>query len=120
MTVPARAGVLGAGSYGLHYLCYDEIYGCDSPGRQLLARNLRKCCLEGRQNFDFLPGANAYKRKLATEETVVRELHLFRRSLAGFLTRKSIEANMKKRRKQRLRHGSATRADRNVAEVIRE
>ena len=119
LPIACELGLLGREFYGLHHLCYDEAYDCDSPGRQLLIRNLRKCCEEGRRVFDFLPGANAYKRKLATEQSVVRELHLFRRSLSGFLTRKSIEANVRKRKKERLGRGILTRADRNAEEVLR-
>ena len=119
LPIACELGLLGRETYGLHHLSYDEAYDCDSPGRQLLARNLRKCCEEGRRIFDFLPGANAYKKKLATKESVVRELHLFRRSLAGFLTRRSIEANVRKRRKERLERGVLTRADRNAEEVLR-
>tara|TARA_B100001964_G_scaffold229947_1_gene282846 strand:+ start:67 stop:1266 length:1200 start_codon:yes stop_codon:yes gene_type:complete len=120
LPIACELGILDRGSYRLHHLAYDEAYDCDSPGRQLLARNLRKCCEEGRLTFDFLPGANAYKRKLATEETVVRELHLFRSSLAGFFTRRSIEANLRKRKKMHQQQGIHTRADRNANEVIRE
>jgi CelD/BcsL family acetyltransferase involved in cellulose biosynthesis len=116
--IASELGVLGKNTYGLHHLAYDEAYDCDSPGRQLLARNLRRCCEEGRRIFDFLPGANRYKRELATEETTVRELHLFRRSLPGFLTRKSIEMNLRRRRKKRLARGVQSRADRNAAEVL--
>jgi CelD/BcsL family acetyltransferase involved in cellulose biosynthesis len=118
LPIACELGVLGRDFYGLHYLSYDEVYGCDSPGRQLLARNLRKCCEEGRSQFDFLPGANAYKRKLATEQRVVREIHLFRRSLSGFLTRRAIERTRRKRKRKRLADGIATRADRNASEVI--
>jgi len=120
LPIAYELGILGRDSYGLHHLAYDEAYDCDSPGRQLLVRNLRKCCEEGRRVFDFLPGANSYKRKLATEVTAVHELHVFRGSLAGFLTRRSIEANMRKRRKQHLKQGVRSRADRNAVEVIRE
>ena len=118
LPIACELGVLGRDFYGLHYLSYDEVYGCDSPGRQLLARNLRKCCEEGRSQFDFLPGANAYKRKLATEQRVVREIHLFRRSFAGFLARRAIERTRRKRKRKRLADGVATRADRNASEVI--
>jgi len=87
---------------GVHNLSFDQNWKKYSPGKQLMEKNLRRAWEEGRI-VDFLPGNLDYKEKVATRVEPVRELHLFRKSLRGYLAKRLIEWNMKVRKKIILR-----------------
>ena len=87
---------------GIHNLSFDQNWKKYSPGKQLMEKNLRRAWEEGRR-VDFLPGNLDYKEKVATRVEPVRELHLFRKSLRGYLAKRLIEWNMKVRKKIILR-----------------
>jgi CelD/BcsL family acetyltransferase involved in cellulose biosynthesis len=87
---------------GIHNLSFDQGWKKYSPGKQLLEKNLRLAWEEGRR-VDFLPSNLEYKKKIATRIEPVRELHLFKNSIRGFLARRLIQWNMKVRKKIVLR-----------------
>jgi CelD/BcsL family acetyltransferase involved in cellulose biosynthesis len=87
---------------GVHNLSFDQNWKKYSPGKQLMEKNLRRAWEEGR-TVDFLPGNLDYKEKVATRVEPIRELHLFRKSLRGYLAKRLIEWNMKVRKKIILR-----------------
>ena len=83
---------------GVHNLSFDQGWKKYSPGKQLMEKNLRLAWEEGRR-VDFLPSNLEYKKKIATRIEPVRELHLFKKSIRGFLARRLIQWNMKVRKK---------------------
>ena len=86
---------------GVHNLSFDQNWKKYSPGKQLMEMNLRSCWEEGRI-VDFLPCNFDYKEKIATRTEPVRELHLFKKSVRGFLALRLIKWNMRVRKKIRM------------------
>ena len=103
-------GLLASGTepdsttYHLHNIAYDEAWKKHSPGRQLLLLNLAQAHADGRR-IDLLPGGLGYKRRLATHDEPVHELHWFRNSARAALTRFLIKVN--RRLRKRLRSSAA-------------
>ncbi|MBT3666576.1 MAG: GNAT family N-acetyltransferase [Opitutae bacterium] len=87
---------------GIHNLSFDQKWKKYSPGKQLMEINLRRAWEEGR-TVDFLPGNLNYKEKIASRVEPVRELHLFKKSMRGYLAKCLIKWNMKVRKKIILR-----------------
>lgn len=87
---------------GIHNLSFDQNWKKYSPGKQLMEINLRRAWEEGRM-VDFLPGNLDYKEKVASRVEPVRELHLFKKSIRGYLAKRLIEWNIRARKKIILR-----------------
>jgi CelD/BcsL family acetyltransferase involved in cellulose biosynthesis len=94
--------LLDNGFLGIHNLSFDQNWKKYSPGKQLMEMNLRRAWEEGRM-VDFLPGNLDYKEKVASRVEAVRELHLFKKSIRGYLAKRLIEWNIRARKKIILR-----------------
>jgi len=94
--------LLDKGFLGIHNLSFDQNWKKYSPGKQLMEMNLRRAWNEGRM-VDFLPGNLDYKEKVASRVEPVRELHLFKKSIRGYLAKRLIEWNIRARKKIILR-----------------
>jgi CelD/BcsL family acetyltransferase involved in cellulose biosynthesis len=94
-----QLGLLAPNYYGLNCLTFKNNYSDFSPGRHLMLHTLERTFQEGRSIYDFMIGDQDYKQKFATHHEPLPALHIFQRSLKGWLNRKTIEANMKARRK---------------------
>ena len=94
--------LLEKGFFGIHNLSFDQRWKKYSPGKQLMEINLRHAWEENR-TIDFLPGNLDYKEKIASRVDPVHELHIFRRSIRGYLAKRLIEWNIRARKKIVLR-----------------
>lgn len=94
-----QLGLIAPNYYGLNNLTYKQRYHELSPGRHLLLHTLKTTFEEKRTIFDFMIGDQEYKQKFATHNEPLLALHLFQKSIKGWINRKAIEANMKARQK---------------------
>ena len=78
--------------------------------------NLRHAWEENR-TIDFLPGNLDYKEKIASRVDPVYELHIFRRSIRGYLAKRLIEWNIRARKKIVLR-SKPTKASESLRKVF--
>ena len=78
--------------------------------------NMRRAWDEGR-TIDFLPCNFDYKEKVATRVEPVRELHLFKKSLRGYLAKRLIKWN-RKIRKEIVFRAQPTQASESLRKVM--
>jgi len=110
--------LLGSNYLAIHHLSFNEKWKKYSPGRQLLRHNLERAWNEGRI-IDFLPLRFDYKEKFSTVKEPVRELHLFKRSIRGWIAFRLIRWNMKVRKKMRKRNNHTPSSDNPVSKALR-
>jgi CelD/BcsL family acetyltransferase involved in cellulose biosynthesis len=101
---------------GVHNLSFDQNWKKYSPGKQLMEINMRRAWDEGR-TIDFLPCNFEYKEKVATRVEPVRELHLFKKSMRGYLAKRLIKWN-RKIRKEIVFRAQPTQASESLRKVM--
>ena len=92
-----QLGLLAPHYYGMNNLTYKQKHHELSPGRHLMLHTIKTAFEENRSCFDFMIGDQEYKQKFATHQESLPALHLFQRSIKGWLNRKAIEANIRAR-----------------------
>ena len=93
--VPAAVmyGFLYNGRFFFYQHGFDDRYGPHSVGLVVMALTIRAAIDEGAQAFDFLWGAESYKRLWAGETRTLRQIRLFPPHAAGRLHRRAVTAH---------------------------
>ena len=89
--------LLEKGFFGIHNLSFDQRWKKYSPGKQLMEINLRHAWRKI-EPLIFCRNTD-YKEKIASRVDPVYELHMFRRSIRGYLAKRLIEWNIRARKK---------------------
>ena len=98
-TIAYQLGLLSKDYYGVNCLTYDNNFQQFSPGSHLMLHTLKRVFEEKRKQYDFMIGDQDYKKKFATHRSPLYSIHIFQRSIRGWLNMKTIQANINARKK---------------------